>query len=163
MSDVFFISDLGCTVAFREEKEKIMALLRALLPSNDVFEIGSTALEGMIGKCDLDFAVRVKPEDFENIRELLDGLFQRNSRQLSNEKFQGYLYPSPIDVSLQLFIEGSEYDDFDLFLEILRCNSEVYQAYKALKMAWHGRSMAGYLEAKNAFILKAFSLWPNPD
>jgi GrpB-like predicted nucleotidyltransferase (UPF0157 family) len=134
------------------ERDRVMALIRARLPGVDVHEIGSTCVPGVIGKGDIDLLVRVPMHRFAATRDALDALFRRNEMQHSDAMFQGYVVPAPIDVAVQLTVEGGPYDNFDRFLEALRASPDRIRAYNALKRQWAGRDMEGYRRAKASFI-----------
>ena len=150
MSDVFRLRPPPPGLA--RERERVIAAVRAVAPHAELFEVGSTAIEGVVGKQDIDLLVRVAPEDFERTRALLDGAFERDAQQLSNEMYQGYRVASPLDVALQFTVRGCQYDRFLPFLEALRDNPETIEAYNALKRCWDGRPMSEYRAAKSAFI-----------
>jgi len=127
--------------------------LRAALPAwAEVLEVGSTAVEGVIGKGDIDLLVLAPAERFDEARAILDTLFARNPDQLSNEQYQGYLVPSELDVAVQLTVRGGPYDSFVAFLDALRASPARVERYNALKRAWDGEPMDAYRAAKAAFI-----------
>ena len=134
------------------ERERVACLIREAIPSASVMEVGSTAIEGLVGKQDLDFAVRVPSQRFDETRLILDRTFPRNTGQLSNDEYQGYLVPSPLDVAIQLIIEGGRHDNFEKFLLALRTDPSLRHAYNNLKSAWDGRPMQEYRLAKQRFI-----------
>ena len=109
-------------------------------------------MAGVIGKQDVDFAVRVQAERFATARAILDGLFARDTDQLSNAEFQGYIVPSELDVSVQLFHAGGQYDVFEAFLGLLGSDESLRRRYNDLKSQWNGRPMRDYRAAKDAFI-----------
>jgi GrpB-like predicted nucleotidyltransferase (UPF0157 family) len=150
MSDVFRLQPPPPDLP--RERDRAIAAVRAVAPHAEVFEVGSTAIEGVVGKQDIDLLVRVALEDFERTRALLDGAFERDAQQLSNELYQGYRVASPLDVALQFTVRGCRYDRFLLFIEALRDNPERIEAYNALKRRWHGQSMREYRVEKSAFI-----------
>ncbi|MFO0557575.1 MAG: GrpB family protein [Polyangiales bacterium] len=139
---------------FAAERERLFAKLALALATldADVREVGSTAVEGVIGKGDLDVLVRVPAARFEAARSALDAVIDRNPDQLSNEAYQGYRVASELDVAVQLTVLGGPYDDFVPFLDRLREDRSLRDAYNALKREWDGRDMTGYREAKRAFI-----------
>ena len=51
----------------RTERDRVLRLIRKLIPSDSVMEVGSTAIEGIVGKQDLDFVVRVPSHRFDEI------------------------------------------------------------------------------------------------
>lgn len=129
-----------------------MQLLAKIVPTESVFEVGSTAVAGIIGKQDLDFLVRVPPEKFQATRAALDQAFTRNPEQLSNAIYQGYIVESNMDVAIQLTIEDGPFDNFLAFLDRLRESAELRQEYNELKRQFDGALMADYREAKQVFI-----------
>jgi GrpB-like predicted nucleotidyltransferase (UPF0157 family) len=160
MSDIFELHPPPPEL--EQERERIDALVRTVVPHADVLEVGSTAVDGVIGKQDLDLLVRVAHENFARTRALLDAHFPRDARQLSNELYQGYRIASPMDAALQLTVRGCEYDRFTLFLDALREDPALVASYNELKRRWHGRSMAGYREEKAAFIESALAACSQP-
>jgi len=138
---------------FDGERERTLSLLtEAVGDQAEVIEVGSTAVDGVIGKGDLDVLVRAPAQDFASVRARLDAILTRNPHQLSNEIYQGYLVASPLDVAVQCTVAGGPYDDFEPFLRALRSDPELVAAYNALKRRWDGAPMGAYRSAKRAFI-----------
>ena len=156
MVELFHILNIDSAL-LRRERERILQLLNNLLSFGAVVEVGSTAVEGVIGKEDIDFLVRVPCDRFGEARNILDQHFERNERQLADSEFQGYRVASPIDVSVQLTIENGRYDDFEPFLLQLRSDPALRRAYNDLKLAWNGRPMEEYRAAKSDFIAAALA------
>ncbi len=118
----------------------------------DVREVGSTAVEGVIGKGDLDLLVRAPADHFDDVRSALDGILPRNPDQLSNAVYQGYTDPdAPLDAAVQLTVRDGPHDDFLPFLDALETPG-IRAQYNALKRAWNGRPMDAYRHAKGTFI-----------
>ncbi len=155
-TEIFQIRDLDSNTLFNE-RARVLRLIEEIVPFASVMEVGSTAIEGVIGKQDIDFAVRTPLDRFEETRSVLDRHFQRNANQLSNAEYQGYLVPSPLDIAIQLFVADGKHDHFERFLKLLSAGETLRHAYNASKMSWNGRSMTGYRRAKQAFIDKALS------
>jgi GrpB-like predicted nucleotidyltransferase (UPF0157 family) len=151
MVELFHIRDIDPAV-LGSERERIFRLLRSAVSFADVIEVGSSAVEGVIGKQDIDFLVRVPRDRFAEARGILDQHFERDALQLANDEFQGYRIASPIDVSAQLTIAGGRYDVFEPFLIRLRSDPAVRNAYNELKRNWNGRAMDEYRAAKGEFI-----------
>jgi len=142
----------------RLEVERVLGLVRAVIPPlAEVLEVGSTAVPGVIGKGDIDLHARAPKEHFDALRSALDGAFARNLDQLSDAAYQGYLVPSDLDVAIQCTVRGGPYDDFELFLEVLRADPVERAAYNELKRAWHGRPIDEYRAAKSEFISRALA------
>jgi len=144
----------------RAECDRILGLVKRSVPFASVSEIGSTSVRGIIGKEDIDIIARVSPPRFAEARKLLDSLFSRNRRQLSDGQFQGYHVQSEFDVSVQLTIDGLRYEHFEGFAQMLRSDPDLRMAYNQLKADWDGRPMDEYRAAKSAFIARALESWP---
>ena len=136
----------------RQEVDRVLGLIRKVVPSASVMEVGSTAIEGVVGKQDLDFVVRVPSNRFDQARRIMDLAFSRNSQQISNGEYQGYVVPSPLDVAIQLIVEDGQYDTFEKFLLTVSADPALKRAYNDLKVAWDGRPMKEYRVAKRCFI-----------
>lgn len=154
-SDRFMLRDIPRARLDRECRRVLARLQDALPEGAEALEVGSTAVEGVIGKGDIDVLVRVPAPAFDEARARIDALFPRNPEQLSNEIYQGYLVPSELDVAIQLTVKGGAYDDFVPFLELLRASPELVGRYNALKRAHDGGPMDRYREEKAAFIRAA--------
>jgi GrpB-like predicted nucleotidyltransferase (UPF0157 family) len=150
--ETFYIRDDLDASTLRSESQRVLRLIQGLIPSASVMEVGSTAMEGIIGKQDLDFVVRVGVPQFEKTRSILDKYFSRNDQQLSNAEYQGYIVSSSLDVAIQLIVADGKYDTFERFLQLLKRDPSVQQAYNDLKVTWNGRSMQEYRLAKQGFI-----------
>lgn len=157
MDDVFRIAPPD--PALPAERDRLIARIRAAIPGVPVREVGSTAVDGVIGKGDLDLLVLAPADRFDDVRAALDGLFDRNPRQYASPIYQGYTVASPagLDVAIQLTVAGGPHDTFDAFLDALRADPALVDAYNALKRRWHGRSMDGYRADKAAFIASALA------
>lgn len=141
-----------------EERDRVLAAVLAVVPREaEVFEVGSTAVPGVVGKQDIDLLVRAPLHAFARTRQALDAAFSRDPGQLSNEQYQGYRVTSPHDVAIQCTVKAGPHDTFLEFLEALRGSPELVDAYNALKMQWHGRDMDAYRGAKSAFIQAALA------
>lgn len=151
MDEVFQIRPAGNEIALKE-RDRVLRLLRALLPQADISEVGSTAVEGAIGKQDTDLAVLVAADEFETARATLDTALSRDPNQFSSDCYQGYQASSEWDVAVQLTVRGGEFDSFGAFVAALQSSPELLLAYNELKQAWHGKPMADYRQAKVEFI-----------
>ena len=156
MDDVFLINDIA-PARLEAERSRVLELICSIVPAEYVFEVGSTAVEGVVGKQDLDFLVRVRSTEFESTRDRLDQLFTRNSAQISSQIYQGYLVSSDLDVAIQLTVENGPQDTFLQFLNLLRDSEVLREQYNQLKRSFNGQPMEQYRDAKRAFIEKAIS------
>ena len=161
-TDTFRIRQIDGSELERE-RERVLYLIHQAIPLACVAEVGSTAIEGLIGKQDLDFVVRVPSNSFEETRNTLDSTFPRNDEQLSNAEYQGYVIPSQLDVAIQLIVAGGKYDNFEKFLLRLSASPSLKRAYNELKVMWDGRPMREYRVAKQQFIDSVLSGNEEPD
>ena len=134
------------------ERARLFAVVRDATPVGSLLEVGSTAVEGVVGKEDIDFALVAPPHQFGVARADLDRRFERDLQQISNSEYQAYRIPSIFDAAIQLFVAGSQYDTFQSFLTHLRKSPSLRRAYNDLKSEWNGRPMQDYRAAKRRFI-----------
>lgn len=127
-------------------------LITSIVNESRLYEVGSTAVDGVIGKQDLDYLVQVPSADFHRTRAALDKAFTRNPDQVSNDIYQGYIVDSEMDVAIQLTVEGGPYDDFLKFLAALRASTDLREKYNKLKSKFDGLPMSEYRDAKHLFI-----------
>ncbi len=154
--DVFRITHIDPSL-IDAERTRVLNLIASAVPLERIFEVGSTAVQGVVGKQDFDFLVRVPKAEFEKTRDLLDQHFNRNSEQLSNDVYQGYTVTSDFDVAIQLTVEGGPNDTFLEFVDLLREDDALRIRYNRLKEAFDGRPMDEYRDAKSEFIENALS------
>jgi GrpB-like predicted nucleotidyltransferase (UPF0157 family) len=157
MVELFHVRQIDSAL-LNGERRRVLQRLKTLLPFATVVEVGSTAVDGVIGKEDVDFLVRVGPGRFREARDALDHHFERNVRQFADSEFQGYRIESPIDVSAHLTTKNRYYDLFEKFLIRLRADPALRKAYNDLKTAWDSRPMDEYRAAKSDFISAALAL-----
>jgi GrpB-like predicted nucleotidyltransferase (UPF0157 family) len=153
-TEIFKIRVVDSKLLARERND-VIRQLRRILPATAVSEVGSTAVEGVVGKQDLDFLVLVPRGRFQRTRDILDRKFERDKQQHSDHEFQGYRLPSAIGVAIQLTVKNGRHDVFGRFLSLLRADPEVRRAYNDLKFEWNLRSMNDYRAAKGEFIENA--------
>lgn len=130
----------------------MFATLRSVCPWADALEVGSTAIEGVLGKGDLDVLVRTDESRFSALLTALDTVFDRNPAQFASPIYQGYVVQSPLDVALQCTVAGGLHDDFEPFLLALRASAPLRAAFNDLKRGFDGHSMDAYRVAKRAFV-----------
>ena len=151
MKTIFHINKIGLE-SLEAERNRVVNTITSIVPERSLYEVGSTAVDGVIGKQDLDFLVRVPSADFPSTRTVLDKVFTRNPDQLSNDVYQGYTVESVMDVAIQLTIEGGSYDNFLTFLAELQASADLRQKYNELKIKYDGLPMSEYRDAKHNFI-----------
>jgi GrpB-like predicted nucleotidyltransferase (UPF0157 family) len=140
-----------------QERARLFRAVRKATAVGSLLEVGSTAVEGVVGKEDIDFALVVPRHQFAGARADLDTLFERDPQQISNGEYQGYKLHSTFDAAVQLLVSGSQYDTFDKFLNRLQQSASLRLAYNELKAKWNGQPMGEYRVAKREFIEAALT------
>jgi GrpB-like predicted nucleotidyltransferase (UPF0157 family) len=140
------------------ERERILRLIKKVISFALPREVGSTAVDGVVGKQDLDFSLRVPASRFYEAQSILDSQFDRNDVHRPVVGYQRYLVHSQLHVLIHLVVEGGYYDsEFDRFIKLLATNSELRIAYNNMKIACNGQSMGEYRRKKKAFIESALT------
>lgn len=116
--------------------------------------IGSSAIVGAISKGDLDVFVGVLPENFEKSLETIERLgFIEKQGTLRTESLcmlvtDKYQY----DVAIQLVVNGSQFEDFLRFRNIINQRPHLVAEYNILKQESEGMEPSSYRSKKNLFI-----------
>ncbi len=134
---------------FISEKKK----LRELFPDADIEHVGGTSVPGSITKGDLDINIRVKPEEFETVVEILKGLYEINQPDNWNAGFAS-LKDDARDLGIQVTVIGSPDDCFTVQRDYLRAHPEKVAELNALKKRFEGKSMDDYRKEKGVFFEK---------
>ena len=147
---------------YKEKCDRQFATIRdmanQILPYARVEHIGSSAVGGLISKGDLDVFVGVPGDFFENSIKLLlnHGFVEKQDTHRSNELCM--LVSTIDDIALQLVANGSRYEFFLTFRDLLRESAELRQEYNELKVSSKGLSQSAYQEKKSIFINKALDI-----
>jgi GrpB-like predicted nucleotidyltransferase (UPF0157 family) len=137
--------------------------LRQLLPRARVEHVGSTAVPGSITKGDLDICVIVTSSDFAGAVSRLDECYARNTGSDWTTEFAAFASRErePVDVGVQLVVEGSPADVFVRWRELLLADGHLRSEYDRLKLRHAGGSMDAYRREKSAFIEAALAVQRN--
>lgn len=134
--------------------ERVAAELEALLPASaDVRHIGATAVPGCLTKGDLDVVVRIEANAFAEADRVLAQRFSRNEGSKRTGSFSAFEDAHAVPhLGVQLTVKGGADDYFHLFVDALKADPALVEAYNALKVRLAGQPMELYREAKSAFI-----------
>ena len=116
--------------------------------------IGSSSIAGAISKGDLDVFVGVVAENFEKSLETIKRLgFIEKQGTLRTESLcmlvtDKYQY----DVAIQLVVNGSQFEDFVRFRNILNQNPQLVIEFNILKQESEGMEQSSYRAKKSLFI-----------
>lgn len=144
---------------FSQELSKIIGELKrdvlAVLPNCEVEHIGSSAIHGAISKGDLDILVRVDKNSLSGSIQKIEQLgftIKENTLRTDNlcmlvtSKYCG------TDVAIQLIANGSEFENFVKFRDLLNSNPDLVKKYNCLKAACTGIPADEYRAKKSKFI-----------
>jgi GrpB-like predicted nucleotidyltransferase (UPF0157 family) len=130
--------------------------VRAILPQARIEHIGSSSIPGSISKGDLDVFVGIDHSHFDQALILIkalgfcekQGTFRSDQLcMLVTEKFN-------YDVAIQLVSNGSEFEDFLRFRDLLKSNKEFLKEYNEVKLMAQSLDENEYRQKKNVFISK---------
>ena len=128
--------------------------LMPILPVARIEHIGSSSVKGAISKGDLDVFIGVHQSSFEMGVEKVktigfyekDGTLKTESlRMMITDKYRE-------DVAIQIVANGSEFECFIQFRDILRSSVELVEEYNRLKLECKGMSHDEYRDIKSSFI-----------
>ena len=127
--------------------------LREILPWAEHHHVGCTAVPGSRTKGDLDIAVRVPQERFEEADAVLAGQFSRNLGSDRTTYFSAFQdVTTDPDLGVQLVAIGSPADSFLAWISRLRTDPDLRRRYDRLKERYEGAPMDEYRLAKSEFI-----------
>ena len=140
-----------------QAKEIFLSLknsIHSLLPSARVEHMGSSAIDGLISKGDLDIFLGVDPHGHARAVEIIKSLdFQIKQGTLKTEELC-MLYSSAfsIDTAIQVVANGSVFEDFLRFRDLLLSDSDLRNEYNKLKETSAGLNEEDYRSKKSKFI-----------
>jgi GrpB-like predicted nucleotidyltransferase (UPF0157 family) len=137
------------------ERKRLGLRLRRIVRSTEFVEVGSSAIEGVVGKQDIDFVVCAARKHFNLLRRKLDQHFERNLNQFFSNSFQSYVVPGRIEISIQLLCKQHDHEHFVAFKAMLQKSALLRFRYNCLKRRWDGRPMNSYRKSKREFIEEA--------
>jgi GrpB-like predicted nucleotidyltransferase (UPF0157 family) len=136
--------------------DELSKKIKAVLPNARVEHIGSSAIEGALSKGDLDLFVGVVKNEFQvslaSIKQLgfveKEGTLRTESLcMLVTDKFNH-------EVAIQLVANGSEFEDFLRFKNIMQNNPDLLSEYNQLKRDAARLSEIEYRAKKSEWIEK---------
>lgn len=130
--------------------------LRLALPDARIEHIGSSSVPGSVSKGDLDVFVGVDRLQFNKTLSLIKalGFYEKEGTFRSDELCMLVTDKFNYDVAVQLVSNGSEFEDFLKFRDLLKANAEFVKEYNEVK--WLAQSLDDYeyRQKKNIFIAK---------
>lgn len=125
-----------------------------VFPRVIVEHVGSSIVPGALTLGDLDIQIRVRSEEFKEVREFLKSIYHENKPALWTNEFALFHkkeHPQ-LPVSIVLTVIDSAYDDFSKCRDLFISSHDALEKYNSLKMAYEGRTLNEYSAAKRAFF-----------
>ena len=134
--------------------ERIAGRLRTVLPSARIEHVGSSAVEGLVSKGDVDLFVGVDPRKFEEAFESLSGLgFHPKEGSLRTSELCNFVVTGyGAEVGIQLVANGSRFEFFIEFRDLLRRDPVLRERYNQVKVEAASSGVESYRAKKAAFI-----------
>lgn len=134
---------------FNEERKKLLDLF----PYAEIEHIGATAIPGTISKGDLDINIRVKPENFPKVIEVLKTEYDINQPENWTASFASFKDDNR-DLGIQVTVMNGPEDIFVKQRDYLLRHPELVSELNNLKKSFEGKDMDGYRKAKEIFFNK---------
>lgn len=133
--------------------------IRSQLGSARIEHIGSSAVAGVWSKGDLDIFVGVDPREFARAKTTLRGMgFVEKRRTLRNASLWPFTARGlPSEVGIQLVANGSMFEFFLTFRDLLRRDARLRSDYNRLKRSCSSLTPAAYRRTKARFITRTLS------
>lgn len=132
-----------------------------LLPLARIEHVGASSVKGCISKGDLDILVAVDQNQFEDSLKQIKslGFYEKKETLRTNElcMLVTKMYEGQ-DVAIQLIVNGSNFENFLHFREVLQSSEEVLSQYNELKKSSIDMDQEEYRIRKNNFISSILSL-----
>ena len=132
-----------------------------LLPLARSEHVGASSVKGCISKGDLDILVAVDQNQFEDSLKQIKslGFYEKKETLRTNElcMLVTKMYEGQ-DVAIQLIVNGSNFENFLHFREVLQSSEEVLSQYNELKKSSIDMDQEEYRIRKNNFISSILSL-----
>jgi GrpB-like predicted nucleotidyltransferase (UPF0157 family) len=143
---------------YQEKVNSIFRILESelleLLPSICIEHIGSSSIPNAISKGDLDVFISVSLDSFLEVLEVIKSIgFEEKKGTLRTDELCMLVTDKfNDDVAVQLVVEGSEFENFIIFRDLLRMSPQLVEEYNDLKLASVGLSEDEYRMKKSKWI-----------
>ena len=128
--------------------------IKDILPRARVEHVGSSAVPGCISKGDLDIFVGVDALEFQEVLKKLMkiGFTEKKDTLRTNSLCMMVTNQFDWDVAIQVVENGTDWENFIHFRDILIANNEINQKYNDLKNACVTNNAKEYRQKKSMFI-----------
>ena len=136
----------------RDRFSELARDLSVVLPNAKIEHVGSSAIEGAISKGDLDVFVGVDPSVHEESVVALQGVGYVVKEATHRDSELCMLEQPCTNIALQVVANGSKYEFFITFRDVMSGSPELVGQYNELKLSCRGSSVDTYRSAKSQFI-----------
>lgn len=126
--------------------------LSTMLPHARIEHVGASSIDGAISKGDLDIFVGVKAGNHQQTVRLLDAAGYTVKLDTHRDESLCMLEHADNAVALQVVANGSQYEYFITFRDVLNRDPNLVSQYNALKNRHQGANASTYRLAKSKFI-----------
>ncbi len=141
-----------CNQNFEKYRQRILKII----PDARVEHVGSSSIEGSISKGDLDIFVGIEKDEFEStINAILDLGFTEKQGTLRTTQLCMLESETDDSIAIQVVVNGSKFEFFLHFKELLISDPVLLSQYNQLKIACTGLDEDEYRRRKSDFIEKA--------
>ena len=139
----------------RQVFRALRRVLHVALPKARIEHIGSSAVQGLWSKGDLDVYIEVEPEAFDAARVTLQqrGFYLKRDTLQTAQLCYFVAEGLGVDVGLQLVARGSRFRFFLIFRDRLRRDAKLRATYNQLKHAAQHLNAQDYRRLKSEFIV----------
>lgn len=133
--------------------------LKEILEDKRFEHIGASAIKGAVSKGDLDIFLGVDRNNFRSTIEQLKQVdFREKENTLStNELCMMITEKYNYDVAIQVVVNGSKFEDFIKFRDLLNSRPDLLEELNVLKRGCRGYTPEKYRETKSSWVEKILS------
>jgi GrpB-like predicted nucleotidyltransferase (UPF0157 family) len=138
---------------------KLSEDIRSILPQARIEHIGSSSIPGSLSKGDLDVFIGIDQSFFNQALSLIKslGFYDKEGTFRSNELCMLVTDKFNYDVAIQLVSNGSEFEDFLKFRDILKMNKKLVEEYNEIKFLAQSSGENEYRQRKDIFISRVLN------
>lgn len=140
--------------------QKLREEVSELFPNARIEHIGASSIPGSISKGDLDVFLGVSQDKFESVLQVLKevGFLEKEGTFRSDELCMLVTDKFNYDVAIQVVVNGSQFESFIKFKNVLIANKDLLERYNQLKVAASEFSDDEYRRKKAVFIKEVSDL-----
>lgn len=152
---VTFVSSCSIKESIESTYNEIVSEIKQRFPDVSTIHIGSSSVDDLLTKGDLDILVIANSSNFQQLFNYLNEGYEINSGVELSSSFASFKDDSSIpNVGIQLALSLENDYDFLIFQNILLKSNKLKNEYNGLKKAFDGKLMVEYRAAKSDFIEK---------